>query len=504
MKLENNLTRNKTRLLAINISTNLMSRMVVMVVGMIALPYKLNYFGDVDYGLFLLASSLATYLQRMDFGIGVTLIKYTSELVVNDQYQDMSKLYSFGLLFNSAIGAIAASIIVLAGYFSKSLFSVGADEYSTFWLLSLIIAAQLFANRILSIPRSLLLGGQRHFFVNFVNSLQNIINLGLLFWAIWSKWSIVAYVLATSSGFILLSLPMIIYTRIIYPEVKITRFQWRGIKNYMTFSWHMIKSQLASIMMFESNKIILGIFAPAIAVTRYHIGERLHGLVRPMLNAFVGAFMPLMSEKVAAKDKGYLDKAIYEGSRIVSLIWYPFIIILILNSRNILRLWIGEKYEFLWLFASLFLTPYLFSLPLAVLSNVLIGTGNIDKYMNLKLLAGFVNIGITCALTGFYGIWGALVGMLAQSVLFLPFYYKIYLKSLGIDGGKFFKKVIIPASISAIVTMAFGLSIKELLMPQNLLELVGLLGLSLLMSYIFTLLLNRDDIRLVMRAVGVA
>ena len=166
------LIANKTKLFVFNTSTNLVSHGVAVVVGFITLPLKLDYFGIKLFGLFILVTSLSNYIQKIDFGIGTTLQRYTAKLTAEHKHGQISRLLGFSLLFNVIYGLVIAVCMLLAGYFADFVFSLAADSHVVFQQLALVIAIQSGISWPLSIMTTFLTGLQLYFLTNAIRLLN--------------------------------------------------------------------------------------------------------------------------------------------------------------------------------------------------------------------------------------------------------------------------------------------------------------------------------------------
>ena len=475
--------KNKTRLLVFNTTTRIVSTAGIVIIGIVVLPMKLNYFGKEVFGVYQLAISVVQYLSRADFGIGATIKKFVPSHAVKKQYSSLGKLLGFSLFFNFFLGLAIAGIFITIGYLSNYLFSLSGENFIIFKTLSWILALRMFFDRTLAIFPAFMEGMQRHFVVNGFRLIQFIFDLILIIYIIHTKQTIVDYALILTIIIIILKVGIIIVSKWSFNFLQFNRFKFDKIKEYLSFSWHMAKSQIASLLQFESDRIILGIFTNPITVTYYHVGERIHYILRRMVSQVFSSLLPLLSERYAESDNKYIKKALFDGSRIMVLLWFPIILVLIFNTKEILRLWLGSEYTFLNTFAALFLAPYLITIPQGILTNSLIAKGSIKKYMNFRIIAAGTNVLLSIIFVQFYGIWGVLIGTLVQVVIFNLYLYKILFQKLEIIPVAFIQKVIQPCFASIIVVLISCFFLKKYLEINGYIELGIALTLPLILSY---------------------
>lgn len=493
---------NRNRLLLINTGSNLIYYFINLIVVIILFPIKIHYFGNEIYGVYLLISGVLALLSKTDFGIGSTIVKYSSELIAQKKRDELLGLYSSSFFFNIIIGLLLGLMIIVIGYHSNYIFHLENQEYSIFYQLSIILGVVFFLNRMLSCNNAIILGMQKYFLFNIFGIIITLSNLLVVNYIVKNEKTIVDFVFISSILSILPGIIFSFYVYIINPRLRFVRFKWEEIRRYFIFAISMIKSQIASIIMFEADKIILGIFTNPISITYYSVGQKTHSMVRAIYNSFRSALLPLLSEKIALNDKNYVKKSIYKGTRLLSLVWYPIIIISICNIKNILRIWLGQEYEFLWLFSILFLSIYIVIIPSGVIVQAYIAKGKISKYMNIKLFAGFLNLIISIILVQFYGIWGVLIGTLVQCLLFQPVFYKLFFSELNIKIDKFSKEVLKPVIIILFVSIIISIILKKIISPDSLFQLAFQLIVSILCIYTSLIFIFKEDTKFILKVIG--
>lgn len=485
--------KNRTKLLAFNTISRASSTIGIAIIGIISLPLKLNYFGIEIFGLYQLVASVVQYLSKTDFGIGTTIKKYVPAMNVKKEYLELGRLIGFSLFFNFLLSLLIAGIIIIIGHLSMNIFSLSSEDAKIFESLAIILAFRIIIDRTLAIFPAFLEGMQRHFVVNAINLLITGFDLLLILYIINAEGTIKEYVLYLTFTQVLFKILIMFCTKYSFGFFNIRAFKLEQIKDQFIFSWNMTKSQIASLLQYESARIILGLFTNPTTVGYFHVGEKIHNIVRQILNQIFSSLMPLIAEKHAENNEKYIKKALFDGSRIVVSICFPVLLVLIFNSKAILRLWLGNEYTFLSLFAALFLVPYFISLPSGIMSNSLIAKGNIKKYMNIKMIAAGLNVITSIILVQFYGIWGVLFGVFIQSGLFNFYLYKDLFEKLRIAPKKFIMEVIYPNIIPLIATFFIIVLLNRLITVKNIMELFLLLTIPVLIFYSLYFILNKND-----------
>ena len=73
-------TAGTVTVVAHNVSTRYLAYLVDAVLGLVMLPFNLAHLGMAAYGLWMLTSSVTTYLAMLDLGYGGALVRFVAQV----------------------------------------------------------------------------------------------------------------------------------------------------------------------------------------------------------------------------------------------------------------------------------------------------------------------------------------------------------------------------------------------------------------------------------------
>ncbi len=114
------------RRIVLNTLANGIAQFTAMASAFVFMPFLIRAFGLTDYGLYLLAGSVASYAALLDFGVGTALAKLVAEKSASENHEDIAVLASTALAFYAVIGVVIASIMVFMGVYGGQFFHVDA------------------------------------------------------------------------------------------------------------------------------------------------------------------------------------------------------------------------------------------------------------------------------------------------------------------------------------------------------------------------------------------
>ncbi len=104
------------------IVTNTLANGASQVTAMLSAPHlhaaAHRNFGQAEYGLFLLASSIAAYASLVDFGVGTSLLKNIAEHTASGNKEKLAKHISTSLAFYIGAGLLVAIALVAISLFT--------------------------------------------------------------------------------------------------------------------------------------------------------------------------------------------------------------------------------------------------------------------------------------------------------------------------------------------------------------------------------------------------
>lgn len=420
----------------------------------ISIPLLLNYFGKTDYGLITLAISTNAYMQLLNMGMNTGAVKFFSQWIANKEYDRINKVTRTNITFYTGLGIINSIILLVLAWKGGNVFKITTEEFSTFRYLLFILAGLSIINWTTFVFNQLLIADEKIAFTQKVLSIRNVLNLIVVFLTIHFKWSIVQYFLFDS----VISMLVIVPYYWVSKHRNLVRsilpgFYWKDFSIVFKYSLAIFAMSLFQFTATQSRPLILGMLSNqgASILADYRVVEVFPVFIISIGGMLISILLPKTSQAIQRNDRKAIEKMAYEGTRYTSILVALLCFPIILNSSELLTLYVGESYSHLNIWLSLWvftLTLFLHSSPVA---SLVLATGRTRMLVYSSAIACIVSIIINALLTNQYGIGSAVIGYLIYTIIQMSFYYlHINSKILKINSLRIFKSFLVPTLLAGI------------------------------------------------------
>lgn len=480
--------------LARNALFNLLRFGWVALIGLLLLPYVVRKLGVDLYGIWALALALVSFAGLADLGMGATLIKFVAEHRGREELHRLNELLNtalvvygvlalvVGIVFFAAFDYIAAALFgrVAAPYLAEARFVLGGSV--------LVFALTYTFTGYLSVP----MGSQRYDVsaaiaaglatLNAVGTVV-VLEMGLGLRGLVLNMALVALVnigLHLSAARWLL--PQLVFNPLLFSR--------RVLREMLGFSTKMFASQVATVVHFQADKLILGYFLGSVAVTYYEAASALARQVRAAPETIIAPIMPAASELQALGQTGRLAELYRRAQRYNVLIGLPLVVLTALLADTIVHLWLGPGFG-----------PAAFALRLLVLAyfaniltgpgfHLLNGMGQPQYGMYSSIFAVLTNLGFSLALVVPLGFGGVVMGTALSMVAALAYFLVLFHWQTGLP----FSDTALEGGLRPVLAATIAATVAALLAaraPANPWAAVGLVGALFGIAYMGCLFLLR-------------
>lgn len=413
-----------------------------ILLGLIYTPWILKEIGDSHYGLYTLASSLVA-LFLMDFGMSSAVSRFVAMYRAKNQ-QDMVDNFvgiAFKLYF-CIMAVIAVALFVVFLNLDSIYRNLTSEELQIFKIIFAITAVCVVACFPVNICNGILNAYEEYIALK----ISEVFNkLGTVIATI-----IVLQLHVDIYGLVLVNGVFNIITFIIkfyciqkktpihinFKYFSIAEFQ--GIFSFQ--AWTTIAS-LSQQMVFNLVPTILAMVSDTFAITSFGFVNIIEGYVYTIINAINGLFLPKVMRIVTKnQDAGNTLSLMIKVGRINQSIISLLLIGLISVGREFICLWIGEKYQILYICILLVCASYFVSASQQIANTSLIALNKVKYQAIINLITGVMNLVLVYLLGKKFGIVGVsfTIGFIySLRVIFLNIVYK---KILHINIFRFFKE----------------------------------------------------------------
>jgi O-antigen/teichoic acid export membrane protein len=463
-------------------ATNVAGQAVVILTLLVLAPVVAHAVGPTDYGVWVLIGSVASFAFLLELGISAALVKFVAEQTAKGDVVEGAKMMAAANWLYALLAAVALGIGLLAALALPEVIDLhGADARLVRPLMTLI--ALDVAISVLAIPPMAVLRGLQRFpTVNAINGACAVTGLVITVIVLGVGGGIVGVAAAGAGNSALTYAVSLIAVRRIAPEFPVwrrTRDQPR-IGRLLRFSGSIAVIQLADRMQTRLDVIVIAVWLPVGLVTPYNFAQRLATGTLIAGDQFGRVLLPLATEVGAGRDPAALKPLFLTTVRLTLAIALGIGLPVAVLGGPILSVWVGHAYAGYGVVVAMLTVAAIIDLPSATAGYIL---QSIERHPPLAWMAlgnGAVNLGLSIALVGPWGINGVAAGTLiataAEMTLFVcPYAARV----LGVTAGELASEALLPLGIPALVLSGLLVGGSEVLAVTSVAVLVLVIAVAI-------------------------
>ncbi|MCL4558864.1 MAG: flippase [Deltaproteobacteria bacterium] len=418
-----------------NVSYNFLSQIWFMLLSLAVMPYIVHKLGIEAYAIYSVIMVVMGYLTILDLGFGAASIKYISDFSSQDDRESLSEVVQTSLLLYLIIGLVGALILSLSTkYLVSSVFRISKDYTSVAVTVFYIAALNFVVFMVVNFLKAILMGLQR-----FDLLVKSSIAIGTVLVAcqvllLYLGFGLIQLIMLNvavdliSIGifwYILKGLPVNLSLKLVL-NVKRLKLLWN-------FSAMKLLNQISTQIVFQADRLLIGIFMPISWVTYYTVPSRLSQKLMGWQGNIANAYFPLACELIAKGEKDKLTLVYTKLIKYVLILVLPLSILIFVFSDTILHLWMhGDFAEKAGTTLKLLIVSYTVAALTTVPALTLDAVGKPHITAIFSVVSAIINLVAAIILIPLYGIEGAAlafaINIFAQSPLFLIYVLRSVIK----------------------------------------------------------------------------
>lgn len=468
-----------------------------VLVGLVYVPFAIEYLGKSEYGIFTLAMGLIAYLSIFDMGFGNALVRYTARF--KQLNKEVESLYGFFLMLFTGI-AFIVGLIGLGVYLNiESFFTTKFNNNEVILLKNVYII--LLINIVLSFPASvfsaIIRAHEKFIFANSVVLLRSIFLHG-------------GYIILLIIGFHSVALSFFcLFVTIFFLIINVwycfRAFKLRFIfdkidsdlmKEIFRYSFFVFLNLVICQLYDNTDYVILGKFSGSVAISVYSVGVLFMSSFQQLSTCLSSVYLPYMS-KLSVSTYG-----LQEMSRVFIIIGrLQFILLMfvligfVVFGKTFISLWVGVDFFDAYYIALIVLIPSLIPLSQNIGISILQAINKHSVRSNVFLVIAILNILISIPLAIKYSAIGAsigtCIGIILGQILFMNWYYS---NRIGLNICAYWK-IVLRITIQQVPLLLLMQIINFLIVLDGWsgLGLKVLTSLILSLPYLYKVVLNEEE-----------
>lgn len=478
-------------------------------------PYILHRLGVERFGIWAIVWVLTGYMSLMDMGLAASFIRHTSMYYVQNNMKSLKEMISSGLFFYMLLGILLLGCAILLAVPILYFFKISPALKPQVAFIIILSVINLVIANMSNVFNSIFYGLQRLdicFKITAAISLQIV--LGTIF------------VLENGYGleglmynYIFASLTLLIVGIIVSYKIlgglwtiKFSYIKIPMLKKLISFGFNLQFTQLAQIVSFHYDKILISYFLGISQVTYYELGSRFVQVLRAVSSFMIPAITPAASEIDIKEGKNMVWELYIRVSKYFILIGIPVFLFSVLEVNHIIFIWIGNYYYLTGNVVRILSIGFFLSLICTMVSSIVWGIGRVEMEFKRSIVTMVLNLSLSFILIlkfGFLGaVFGTTISLVIGSIYFIKIFKDYFEKSSKEILSQFFKPGI--AGLSATVSLFLIKKIFVETMFKNRIDAiisVGIKGLLFFLVYSGIILsigyLNENDKALIKKMIPV-
>lgn len=331
-----------------NLIANFLGQGWAAVVGLAFIPFYISYLGIEAYGLIGIYLMLQTWLGLFDLGMSPTLnrevARHKAGAVSAEALNDLVRTCEWITATIALVIALSVGLLAegMTRYWLNAV-ALTPETISRALVLMGLVAALRFAE---SPFRGILLGAQRHVWLNAVSSvLATVRALGAIAVLVWVEATITAFFFWQVIVSALNLAVFIAATRRLLPASSSRAgFSSMALSRVWQFAGGISATTLLALLLTQIDKLILSQMLSLEAFGVYMFAWAVAGSLFQLIGPVAQTWYPQLSELYASGDMRAVARVYHLGAQLMTLALVPIGLTLILFAESLLLIWSGDPH----------------------------------------------------------------------------------------------------------------------------------------------------------------
>lgn len=397
-----------------NIIRSFLIRGGSIAVNLLLLPFTIHYVNPTQYGIWLTLSSIISWLGFFDIGFGNGLRNKLTEAFAKGQHK-LARIY---VSTTYAILTIIISLVLVLFFcinpflnWSKML-NAPPGMAAELSILALIVFVFFCLQFVFQLLTTIIVSDQQPSKASLINFIANLLSLTVIFILTKTTAGNLIYLgicLSMMPVVVLIASSLWCYTheyKRYAPSYKFVRFRFaRGL---MTLGLKFFIIQIAFIVIFQTDNIVISqLFGPK-EVTPYNVAYKYFGIIPMVLGIIMLPFWSAFTEAWIKKDFNWIKQTM-KRLKFFWLLLSIVTVIMLVFSNFIFGVWVGKEVIVPISLAAIMAAYVTVNAWNAIYSQFLNGIGKIKLQLYSGILGMILNIPLAILFGKAIGVGGVIL-----------------------------------------------------------------------------------------------
>jgi len=443
-----------SKILIKNIFSSWLGIGVNAVIGFFMMPFLVHRLSDSLYGIWTLIGSLTGYGVLLDFGIRISIVKYSSQYNATGDKKRLNELFNTSLAVYSAT---ATAVIILGLALTPMLshfFNIDPQHVGDARIVFIIVCVGLAFKFPAGVFEGFLNGAQRYEISNAITSVGAILKFATILIFLSEGYGLIALALVSVTMDIVTNCLMAVFCLRHFSFIRLTpkSADKKMLQDIFRFSLYSFVVVMAGKVLYQSDAIILGTFFPPQAITLFAVAGNLMNYVREISYSFAGVFSPAASDLSARSEHERLENLVIFGTKYSLLFVLPIALSLIVFGKQFFTLWVGPRYaDSSTTILIVLLASQVPAMAQLASGSILFGLNKHEYLSYLLAIEAVVKVVLSVVLIKHYGLLGVALGTaIPDAIVYLTIFPRYYCKVTRVSLGRYVREALYPPLVGGI------------------------------------------------------
>ncbi|MCK4326246.1 oligosaccharide flippase family protein [bacterium] len=471
-----------------------LNNIIKIIVSFVLFPFIVSHTGKELYGAYLLALTITGYFSLFDLGVRSAVSKFIPEYRGKNDTEGLHEIINASFSFFVVYGLIAAGILCFLGSYGPSFFKTSPTNKVLIQQLFWIFAATAVFVWPLQVFRGGMGGLQRYDWEAGVGLCTQICYVAGVYLLLSRGFGIIQLailrqVLNIISGLIFY---IVMHHHIPGLKLKFPYFHKKVFRKIFSFSIYLFLIGITGVIILNVDDLVIGALVSVSAIAIYKVSYNLQTILRTINGIIGGPLYTLCAEMEGASEYEKQRTLLLKGTKYMTLLVLPMILIIIIFSKPFILNWVGESFREAILPAQVLLFFWLFNITLEVGTGALVAKGIVQPILWIAIANATCNLALSLVLTRYLGILGVALGTTIPMVLInFPLIMSLVLRTLKVKFIELFSFSIRNSILMSLLAAVSSMTILKFIEPINifwvLIEMAFIYSIIMFCNFFFVL-----------------
>lgn len=442
------------------------------------IPFIITHLGTEDFGLWVLITSSIGILTICDAGLATSTVKFVADCRGRSDIARRNQLVSTVFCLYCVAAIVTAVVAIILCTCFQNIFSIPDSQHAKALIVFVVIAGKQVLTFPLSIFHGVLFGERRIGSINLVKIGSTLCYLLFTWIVLDAGHGIVA--LASVNLFVFL-LEHIAYAWLCRKSIEnlnisVRLFDFSSLKKVASFSGYALLANIAVLVLFRLDPIVIKLFLPMTAVALYALALKISEQIMLLVKQFINAFAPAQAEMHRRCGMKEVANTWLDCTRWATAGAALLVIGISICAKDVLLLWVGPEFSTAATILILLLSAVMVGVGQECASSSLAMIGY-HRFNSLAVVGGaFLNLALSIIFIQYWGLIGvAIATCISASVVGIGVVIAKMCSVCNVSWTTFFRSTILPWLIPAASQLIITWTLRNAFTPDNLFELALLL-----------------------------